>query len=316
METLFFIIQNDEQRGPFTVAELKEMNITPSTPVWSEGMPDWTTADEVPLLEPLLAAASDARFMHPDMRPDEPIAPPAIEAQTPPQWNPQQPQPQGAPSQPMPAQQSLQLQQKKSARPWIIAAVFIGILALLIFTKPSRDEHVDAVTASTRAYLNEQIEQQKPTDDGIFGKIFGTIFGEESKWLTGKALDEFINNYFTVSDYFVCTVGHLDFQGKSQNVSFGILGHVFTFSKEDVASAVNKSIVKTQEEEKAAFEQEQEKLRRQQAQADSISGIDPYIEEEEDILMSTMDSISRRSVEEAMEGLEKWAKKKMDEMMK
>lgn len=45
MEKTYWIIVNGIQTGPMTLAELRSrLDIMPQTPVWSDGMPDWTTA--------------------------------------------------------------------------------------------------------------------------------------------------------------------------------------------------------------------------------------------------------------------------------
>lgn len=43
----YFIHDGDEQVGPFTIAELKEKNISPKTHIWFEGMEDWKEASEI-----------------------------------------------------------------------------------------------------------------------------------------------------------------------------------------------------------------------------------------------------------------------------
>ena len=65
----FFIIKNDEQQGPFTLEQLSGMSIMPDTPVWCEGMSDWTTASQVAELQQLVAYAP---------RVDSPAEPPAM----------------------------------------------------------------------------------------------------------------------------------------------------------------------------------------------------------------------------------------------
>jgi hypothetical protein len=42
------------QQGPFTLEELQAKNITAETPVWYEGLPDWTTAGQVEELKAIL----------------------------------------------------------------------------------------------------------------------------------------------------------------------------------------------------------------------------------------------------------------------
>lgn len=53
MNEYFYIGNNDKQVGPFSVDELKFQPITPQTPVWCEGMADWTPAGNVEELKPL-----------------------------------------------------------------------------------------------------------------------------------------------------------------------------------------------------------------------------------------------------------------------
>lgn len=45
--TQYWIIIEGEQRGPLTAGELKEMNLPGSTPVWCEGLTDWTTLERL-----------------------------------------------------------------------------------------------------------------------------------------------------------------------------------------------------------------------------------------------------------------------------
>lgn len=46
----YYIHQNDQQGGPYSVDQLKEMQINPAVPVWTEGLKDWIKAREIPEL--------------------------------------------------------------------------------------------------------------------------------------------------------------------------------------------------------------------------------------------------------------------------
>ena len=50
----YFIIDNNEQRGPFTIDELYHLHITSETLVWNETMTDWTPAWKVQELKYIL----------------------------------------------------------------------------------------------------------------------------------------------------------------------------------------------------------------------------------------------------------------------
>lgn len=54
----YYIFENGQQLGPFTIEQLKSRGITSETSVWCEGMPQWTTAKNVPELASLLHNSS------------------------------------------------------------------------------------------------------------------------------------------------------------------------------------------------------------------------------------------------------------------
>jgi len=47
-DTRWFAMINDRQTGPYTIETLISMGLTPRTPVWRNGMADWTEAASVP----------------------------------------------------------------------------------------------------------------------------------------------------------------------------------------------------------------------------------------------------------------------------
>ncbi|MBR5102382.1 MAG: DUF4339 domain-containing protein [Muribaculaceae bacterium] len=51
----YFLHINDQQQGPFEIDELLDNGLTPDTPVWCDGMADWTPAKDVQDLAWLLA---------------------------------------------------------------------------------------------------------------------------------------------------------------------------------------------------------------------------------------------------------------------
>src|ERR1700678_2058014 len=53
----YFIHERGAQAGPFTVEELKQKGILPSTAVWAVGLAEWTTASRLKELDCLFAPA-------------------------------------------------------------------------------------------------------------------------------------------------------------------------------------------------------------------------------------------------------------------
>lgn len=45
--TQYYIAINNQPTGPYTIDQLRQMNITPASLVWANGMPEWITAGEV-----------------------------------------------------------------------------------------------------------------------------------------------------------------------------------------------------------------------------------------------------------------------------
>lgn len=47
-----WIYLNGLQQGPYTIDQLRMLPLTPETPVWYEGLPDWTPAAQAPAIAP------------------------------------------------------------------------------------------------------------------------------------------------------------------------------------------------------------------------------------------------------------------------
>ena len=74
----YYLHDGQNQLGPFDKSELKERKITVETPIWFEGLTDWTTAGEVVELKELFILAP------PPFKKTEPILVTTIENQKPP----------------------------------------------------------------------------------------------------------------------------------------------------------------------------------------------------------------------------------------
>jgi hypothetical protein len=73
----YYLGVNGERRGPLTLEQLRNQQITATTPVWKPGFPGWKTAGELPELRDLLGA---------EPPPLPPPPPPAAPLKGP--WNP------------------------------------------------------------------------------------------------------------------------------------------------------------------------------------------------------------------------------------
>ena len=58
MDTQYWIIRDGEMHGPFTIEELKTLEITPKTKIWYKDLKEWTAASETPVF-PLIQPKND-----------------------------------------------------------------------------------------------------------------------------------------------------------------------------------------------------------------------------------------------------------------
>ncbi len=110
---------------------------------------------------------------------------------------------------------------------WVIAAIVaVALLGIAVVTCPDKQAHKDAILAVINEKLNENIQNNsKDGDEGlaVLGASLGTSI---SGWILDSGL--------TVDNKFVYSVGKFNTGKEIKNVSVGVFGHVFTFSKEDV----------------------------------------------------------------------------------
>ncbi len=292
----FYIIIDDKQMGPFGLDELKVRGLKPDTPVWAEGMQDWAVAGEVPALESAIIPGTQRLATPPSYQGTRPL--PGGGGLQPP-YGPDQ-----TPGQP--AMQSV----PRNYRPLIVTAIVVVILALLVFTCPDNAAHQRAVKSEVKAFVNESIDENNPTDG-----LLGSILSLGSKYLSGVALDSFMENSFSTDNYIVCSIGRIDFMGKSKMVSFGIMGHVFTFSKEDLALSLERSIgvdASTQQSEKKA-EKTDESVSKTEGE-DGQDADDKMIGSIDSMANRFVDSVGRHIKKKATKAATDWIKKQVDKL--
>ncbi len=247
----FYIVKDGTRQGPYEVEELMRQRLSPDTLVWTKGMPEWIEASRVPEL----AAAIDSDV--PSMPGDAPAAgtgqAPIGETVPPPLYGdeskPESQQPAGYAGEQQydnayrqqapgygynrPATGTTQPEKpKKRNLTWVVVLCVLAVIALLVCTKPSRDSHLEAIDAACYDYLSESV------DSSLIGGLPGIADGAKS--LMNTFINTAIEQHFELHDYFLWNVGKFTYNGREKTVSVGILGHVFTFDKEDLADAVKK----------------------------------------------------------------------------
>ena len=301
----FYIVKNDMKQGPYEVAELIMQGLDPDTLVWTKGMPDWAEASTVPELAQAIRPDFDDAGTPPELPGEKAIEvanedpieveppvytepAPAFEEQ-PPVYQPQQP-----------VQAPVAPQKKSNGTKWLIATLIaVAVIALLVCTKPSRRSHVEATSEAIVGYMTDRV-------DSSFLKYSETL-SSGTKLIGTKAIEQYIDINTTEEDYFLFNITKIEIGGKRRTVGLGILGHVFTFDKEDVAKAVSKYFEnkkKDAAEDKGSVRNMLEEAQRIVEKETKDLGIDEVIEEK-------IDTIQKQVVKQA----EEWVDDHIDELV-
>ncbi len=87
----FYIVVNREKRGPFSIDELKTMNITPKTKVWCKGMTNWDNAENVYSLKDIIVDVPPTPYVE-ESKPQMGAVPPAYQNEPTEQYHKNPPQ--------------------------------------------------------------------------------------------------------------------------------------------------------------------------------------------------------------------------------
>lgn len=103
--------------------------------------------------------------------------------------------------------------------PIVTLVIIVGLLIAMMVSCPKKSSHTEVLADRITSIINDEMG-----DDSVMLALSSLFGGSISKYV--------VNNCVDVKDYVLCSVGKFEYEGKSNTVSFGILGHVFTVSKE------------------------------------------------------------------------------------
>ncbi len=223
----FFIIENGQQVGPFTIAQLAERKITSETLVWKEGMTNWAPAWTVSELRYILEEnqgqpqnenGNSQQTVNPGSQ--VPPVPP-----TPPTYS----NPESSTS----SQQKSSTEKHPSRWPKILGGVLIVVLVILGLTNPSKETHENAI----RTEVSKAIDK---STSGGGNDLLTQGFRMMARMMAGSVLDTAMNQLFEYHNYLLFSKGTVTLDGKDHTVSYGILGKVITLNADDMLKALEK----------------------------------------------------------------------------
>ena len=206
----FFVILNNQQEGPYTIAQLAEMGISAETLVWKEGMKDWQPAWTVSELRYILnEKTNEYRNASSTGMQQETTIPP-----TPP---------------------SAPYKEEKKPQNHYLLKIFGGLVLLLLIimalTNPNKESHENAI----RTEVSKAVEKAT-TSNG--NDIFSQGFGMMARMLAGNFIDSALDNLFEYHNYLIFSKGTVTIQDKEHTVSYGIFGKVITMNSDDMVKAM------------------------------------------------------------------------------
>ena len=229
----YYVFLNNSEQGPYTLEQLEEMGITPDTDVWTQGMDDWKPAGDLAEFTELLQRLEFKRHISTPGAPPHRATPPTLPARPIPVAVQEAPLPEPrAFGTPVPHKKKGCFSSCFSVGLIVTIAIVAILLGVMCATVPSRDDHVDAIRQVSNEWIGTKVHEM-----GL-----GSILGGVVKMAGSATTDIVIEHMFTYEDHIIYSVGRIDYGQGNPIVSLGMLGHVFTFSKEDLGKAIDKAM--------------------------------------------------------------------------
>ena len=231
----YYLLVENEKRGPYSVAELSARGIGAETLVMVEGGGQWLPAWQVEELRPIIRPRGSAAEATPNRveeqterrEGDNPVVgqPMAEEPEVVQGYAPQSSaQPQGGASVPP---------SRHKKRGGCLTGVLVALLVVLLLfvaTCPKARMHKEAVAGVVSETVGEAFQLDSIPADDPASRSMKSFAHEATRQIVGVAVDQLL----TVDNYWVCSVGHIQYADKRPVVSVGVLGHVFTVDKADL----------------------------------------------------------------------------------
>lgn len=223
----YFIVDNGQQAGPYTIDELVKRGLNSDTLVWAEGMTDWTPAWQVEELKNYLYGQQTP--------PPPPTNPTPQPAYVQPEYEPA-PEPTSEPAPEKP---------KKKGRGcgttmlWIGLAIILFAAILLGTTCPDRNKHQEVIQENITSALTQTVSDALPLPKQI-RQMTGALGGS----MIANLVEPLLNSVLVYHNYIFFSTTTIEFRGEEHTASVGFLGKVFTVGEADLAKSIGEGFGK------------------------------------------------------------------------
>ena len=186
----FYIVVNREKRGPFSIDELKTMNITPKTKVWCKGMTNWDDAENVYSLKDIIVDVPTTPYVE-ESKPQMGAVPPVYQNEPTEQYYNNPPQES--------VHNKGNIVQKVIAT--IVFIIIVATISIVFFYKPGSDDKIEPLPVVTTEEVvpDDPIKRLESDMVAING---GTLMlGATSEQVAYAMNQEFPAHEVTLSSY-------------------------------------------------------------------------------------------------------------------
>lgn len=231
----YFIYKDNKQQGPFTKEQLAKMNITSETLIWCEGMAQWTPAWQILELRGVIFGKAEDQATPPPPPTDGPDDGTAeeqtdnVEA-----GHADKSSETGSEYAEAKTTRHDDGRRHRRAVKWLAAAAVAFFI--LLMTCPKEDKHYEAVTHEITEAVTDSASRPSTGIETI--DMIGGMLGQEiARQFVGAMVTQFV----TVDNYIIFSVGKIEYNGRSEVISLGIIGHVFTFKSTDLTKVLKRN---------------------------------------------------------------------------
>lgn len=252
----YYIIIDNEKRGPYNLNELSERNLEATTLVMAADGTEWIPAWQIEELRTILEGRK------PVVEPEKKEELPLVEAT---------PIAQATPQEPAQLQQPEPKKKNRTGCLFGIVFVFMAVVALLVVTCPKPEQHKEALSNVITTTVNDAVNET----DNITGNVFvDNAFKLISDTFAGKVIKTAVDDLVKVDNYVVCSLGKVHYDGEDHIVSLGLLGHIFTVDEDDLREAAEQYYKKSEVNLKEQIRRKAQKMLQDNVIAPATSAIE------------------------------------------
>lgn len=108
---------------------------------------------------------------------------------------------------------------------FLVFILFFAVIVVgLVFTCPTKQQHVDAVMNEVNGLMSDAASDVGLDTDSGWGMV--------GKMAIGSLAQNYLESQLYYNNYFVFSTCQITFNGKTSTTSVGVFNHVFTTDKE------------------------------------------------------------------------------------